>query len=298
MGEIMSKFFGNKAAIIVFAFPLLILYSTFVIFPIIPGIITSLQDNNGFANQGFVGLSNYIEIFQMPEFWKSNFNNLIIVLVSTLLGLPCSLFLALLIDAQSDRMRRFFKISSFMPAVLSVTVISQMWVAIYEPRWGLLNTLLQKIGLESLKGQWLSDEKMAIFCITFAFLWQFIGFNMLLFYTGIKSIPKSYYEAALIDGANYFQSSIKITIPLLQEVIKFLLLISILGCMAQFAHVRIMTNGGPGDASRTVVYQMYYTAFMQSEYGKGCAIAVMFIIECLIITLIINNSVAKKKLQY
>lgn len=294
----MTKFFGNKTAIFLFTFPLLALYTIFVVYPIIPGIITSLQNHNGFSSQGFAGLANYKDVVQTPEFWKSNLNNLIIIAVSTLLGLPFSLFLAMLIDVQTSGMRRFFKIASFMPAVLSVTVISQMWIAIYEPRWGLLNTILQNIGLESLTGQWLSDEKTAIFSITVAFLWQFIGFNMLLFYTGIKSIPKTYYEAALIDGANYMQSCVKITVPLLQEVTKYLLLISILGSMAQFAHVRIMTNGGPGDASRTIVYQLYYTAFMQSDYGKGSAIAVLFIIESLIITLIINSIVAKKKLQF
>ena len=121
---------------------------------------------------------------------------------------------------------------------------------------------------------------------------------MLLFYTGLKSIPKTYYEASLIDGANAFQSTIKITIPLLQEITKYLLLISTLGCMAQFAHVRIMTGGGPGGASSTVVYHLYKQAFTSMDFGVGCAISVLFVIECLVITFIINRTVAREKIQY
>lgn len=294
----MDKFLGNKKAIAVFALPLLILYTLFVIYPLIPDVAISLQKHDGFTGQGFVGVRNYLELFTSGELWRTNKNNLIIVAISTLIGLPLSLLLAILIDNQSERVRRFFKISSVMPAMLSVTVICQMWLAIYEPGWGLLNTLLKSVGLESMAREWLTDEKTVVAAITVAFLWQFIGFNMLLFYTGLKSIPKTYYEAALMDGANFWQSNIKITIPLLQDVTKYLLLISILGCMGQFAHVKILSGGGPGDASRTVIYQLYYTAFTQSDFGKGCALSIIFVIECLIITFIINKFVARERIQY
>lgn len=294
----MEKYFGNKKAIAIFSLPLLLLYTLFVIYPLFPDIMLSFQRHDGFSSRGFVGFDNYLDILSSDIFWRSNRNNLIMVLVSTLLGLPLSLFFALLIDTQSARIRRFFKLSSVMPAMLSVTVICQMWIAIYEPGWGLLNTVLRSVGLESLAREWLSDESTVVVSVTIAFLWQFIGFNMLLFYTGVKSIPKSYYEAALLDGANFLQSSVKITIPLLQEITKYLLLTSILGCMGQFAHVKILSGGGPGDASRTVVYQLYFTAFSQSDFGKGCALSVIFVIECLIITLIINNLVAKERIQY
>jgi multiple sugar transport system permease protein/raffinose/stachyose/melibiose transport system permease protein len=173
-----------------------------------------------------------------------------------------------------------------------------MWVAIYEPQWGLLNRILKTIGLGNLATAWLSNEKTVMVCITIAFLWQYLGLNALIFYTGIKTIPRTYYEAALIDGAGFFTCSIKITIPLLQEMIKYLLFVSVLGCMSQFAHVRIMTSGGPGDSSRSVIYQLYYTAFSMSDFGQGSAIAVLFIIECLIITVIINKFVAREKIEF
>lgn len=294
----MNKIYGNKVAIFIFAFPTLFLFTAFVIYPIFPELIISFQENDGFKSMGYVGFENYLNVLRDEVFWKSNLNTFIMVLVSTLIALPISLTLALIMDIQSDSIKRFFKFSSVFPAVLSVTVIAQMWVAIYEPQWGLLNGILRAIGLDNLALAWLSDERTVVLAITAAFLWQYIGLNALLFYTGIKAIPKTYYEAALIDGAGFIKSSIKVTIPLLMETIKYVLTISILGCMAQFAHVRIMTAGGPGSSSRTVIYHLYYKAFSASDFGQACAIAIIFIIECLILTFIINRYVAREKIEF
>jgi len=294
----MNKYFSTKTSIFIFAFPGLLLFTAFVIFPLIPELMISLQNHDGFASSGYVGIKNYIDVFQSSMFWKSNKNTITIVLMSTLITLPFSFILALLLDTQTSSVRRFFKASSVFPAVLSVTVIAQMWVAIYEPQWGLLNSVLRAVGLESWTREWLTDKNTVIFAIGTAFLWQYIGFNMLLFYTGLKSIPRTYYEAALIDGAGPVKCTIKITIPLLQDVIKYLLVISVLGSMAMFAHVEVMTLGGPGGIARTIVYQLYYTAFMTSEFGKGCAYAVIFVIECIIITMIINRFVARERIEY
>ncbi|MGE5613727.1 MAG: carbohydrate ABC transporter permease [Bacillota bacterium] len=294
----MDKFYGNKLAIFIFSFPALLLFTAFVIYPIFPEINISFQENDGFKNMGYVGFKNYLSVLQDSTFWRSNKNTLIIVLISTFVGLPISLALALIMDRQSESIKRFFKASSVFPAVLSVTVIAQMWIAIYEPQWGLINSILFALKLDKLALAWLSDERTVVLAITVAFLWQYIGLNALLFYTGIKAIPKTYYEAALIDGAGFVKTSIKITIPLLQEVTKYLLVLSALGCMSQFAHVRVMTAGGPGDVSRTVIYQLFYKAFSASDFGQGCAIAVIFIIECLILTFIINKLVAREKIEF
>ena len=294
----MNKNYNSKLAIFIFAFPTLILFTAFVVYPIIPEIIISFQNNDGFKNLGYVGFDNYITVLKSATFWKSNANTLIIVVISTCVGLPISLLLALLMDRQTQGVRRFFKLSSVFPAVLSVTVIGQMWIAIYNPQWGVIDSVLRSIGLNNLALEWLSDKRTVVIAVAVAFLWQYIGLNALLFYTGIKSIPKTYYEAATIDGASFLKTSLKITIPLLQDVTKYLLVLSVLGCMSQFAHVRIMTAGGPGDASRTVIYELYYRAFSASDYGQGCAIAIIFIIECLLFTLIINKFVAREKVEF
>jgi len=294
----MNKFFGNKPAIFIFAFPSLLLFTVFVVYPIFPEILISFQKNDGFKSMGYVGFKNYADVLQDKTFWRANLNTFIIVFFSTFIALPISLLFALVMDRLSDPMKRFFKFSSVFPAVLSVTVIAQMWIAVYEPMWGLLNSILRALRLNNLALAWLSDSRTVVPAIAVAFLWQYLGLNALLFYTGIKAIPKTYYEAAMIDGAGFFKASIKITIPLLQDVTKYLLVLSILGCMSQFAHVRIMTGGGPGDISRTVVYQLYYVAFSTSDFGRGCAIAIIFVIECLILTFIINKFVAQERIEF
>lgn len=297
-GDNMNKYYGNKLAIFLFSFPALALFTAFVFYPIIPEVMISFQNNDGFKSLGYIGFENYIRVFKDPTFWKSNGNTLLIVFLSTFVGLPISMALALIMDRQSDFMRRFFKASSVFPAVLSVTVIAQMWIAIYEPQWGLINSILNAVGMDNLELAWLSDERTVVICITIAFLWQYIGLNALLFYTGIKAIPTTYYEAAVIDGAGFIKTSLKITIPLLQDVTKYVLIISVLGSMSQFAHVRIMTAGGPGDSSRTVIYQLFYKAFSASDFGQGCAIAIIFIVQCLILTFIINRFVAREKIEF
>jgi ABC-type sugar transport system permease subunit len=197
----MNKFYSNKLAIFIFAFPALILFTAFVVYPIFPEILISFQSNDGFTNSGYVGLQNFISVLTSDSFWTANRNTLLVVFMSTFIALPFSLLLALIMDQLNDSVRRFFKASSVFPAVLSVTVIAQMWVAIYEPQWGLVNSILRGVGLGGFAKEWLSDGKTVMISITIAFLWQYIGLNSLLFYTGIKSIPKTYYEAAIIDGA-------------------------------------------------------------------------------------------------
>jgi len=294
----MNSCYKSRLAIFIFAFPGLLLFTVFAVYPILPELVISFQQHDGFQSHAWVGLSNYIEVFQSKAFWRANANTFIVVAVSLLIALPISLLLALVIDKQTERTRNFFKFSSVFPAVLSVTVISQMWVAIYDPQWGLINTLLREVGLDHWTRQWLTDPKIVIFCIAFTFLWQYIGLNTLLFYAGIKSIPGHYYEAAQIDGAGFWEASRSITLPLLKDVTKYVLIISTLGSMGMFAHVRVMTAGGPGDASRTIMYQMYYTAFSTSEFGVGSAIAIIFIIECLIITFFINKFTANERIEF
>lgn len=294
----MKKFFGDKLAIFLFAFPALILFTVFVVYPLFPEVIISLQNHNGFRSLGFVGLANYVELLKSDTFWRENGNTFYFVALNVFVGLPISLLLAFFVDLQTPKIRRIFKFTAVLPAMISITVIAQMWLAIYEPNWGLLNSTLKAIGLGGFEREWLTDKHTVMPSIAVVFIWQFIGINSLLFYAGIKSIPKNYYEAALIDGAGFFRVSWNITIPLLQDVIKFVLIVSTLGSMAMYAHIAILSGGGPGITSRTIVYEMNYLAFTTSEFGKGTSVAILFIIECLIVSFLINKFFARKKIQF
>ncbi len=294
----MNKYYSTKMSIFVFVAPALLLFTVFCVYPLLPQFWMSLHEHDGFRNLGFVGLDNYKDAFTSSSFWTAHRNTYLIVGISVVLGLPLSMILALIMDTQTPNLRRFFKSAAMFPAILSVTVVAQIWVAFYEPNWGLFNSILKSIGLESWTRSWLTDQKTVMPSLGLTFLWQYIGLNAMLFYTGIKTIPKQYYEAALIDGANFAQVSTRITIPLLQYVIHYVVILSVLGSMAFYSHVRVMTSGGPGDLSRTVVYQMYYTAFETSQFGKGTAIAVLFVLECLLISIFIQRFVAREKLEY
>lgn len=289
----------NKLAICIFALPALVLFTVFVVYPMIPQVIMSFQEHDGFSSSGFVGFENYIKVLTSDTFWTSCGNTWLIVALSVIVAIPISLFFALLIDNEKSKFaKNMFKLAAVFPAIISVVVIAQMWIAIYEPQWGLINSFLKVIGLDSLAHSWLTDELTVVVCISIAYLWQYIGLNTLILYTGIKSIPHTYYEAARLDGAGFWKVSFKITIPLLSDVLQYVLILSTLGSMAQFAHIRVMTAGGPGFSSRSMIYEMYYNAFSRSEFGVGSAVAVLFIIQCLIVTFIINKLSRREAIQY
>lgn len=284
--------------IFVFIFPALLLFCVLVVYPLIPKIITSFQKHDGFTSQGWVGFKNYITVFTSKNFWLTHKNTYLIALLSLVAGVPISMLFALLMDSSIPWVRNVFKFTSVFPAVLSPAVIGRLWMAIYETDWGIVNSALRGIGLEALTRTWLGDEKTVVVCIAIAYLWQYLGLNALLFYTGIKAIPKTYYEAASLDGGGFFVNSIKITIPLLQDMVKYVLLTSTLGSLGMFSYINVMSAGGPGYVSRTVSFEIYQLAFSQSKFGQSCALSVIFIIECIVISIVINRYVARERIEY
>jgi len=289
----------NNLAICIFALPALLLFTVFVVYPMIPQVIMSFENYDGLSSSGFVGFNNYAQVLSSDSFWISCGNTWIIVFISVFIAIPISLLFALLMDYEKcNFVKNVFKIGAVFPAIISVVVIAQMWVAIYEPQWGLINSFLKTIGLGGLARSWLTDKSTVVVCISIAYLWQYIGLNTLILYTGIKSIPHTYHEAAKLDGAGFWKSSFKITIPLLSDVFQYVLILSTLGSLAEFAHIRVMTAGGPGYMSRSMIYEMYYNAFSRSDYGMGSAVAVLFIIQCLIVTFVINKLLHKEAVQF
>lgn len=292
----MKNFLSNKIAIAVFSLPALIIYSIFIIYPLMPELRISLFEHDGFALKEFVGFANYIDIFTDDFFWSSLINSFKVIGVTALIGLPISLSLALILDTIGGGYKRFIKIASFLPAMISVSVISQVFLALLNPRWGLISTISAALGFDQI--DLLGDINTVMPTVALVFNWQYIGFNMILFYAGIRSIPRSFYEAALLDGANAAQSAILITIPLLKEIIKYVLIIAIMGGFSFYGHSVVMTKGGPGVASKTLLYYLNDTAFKYFEFGKGSAIAILFVIICVLVTLTINKIISSERVEY
>jgi multiple sugar transport system permease protein/raffinose/stachyose/melibiose transport system permease protein len=207
------------------------------------------------------------------------------------------MFIALFIYLSpiNEKMKSFYKALFYLPLVISVPVICQAWVAMYNPEWGLINTLLSNMGLEVLAREWLSDENTVLFSLNLVLFWQNMGFSVMVFSSGLKTIPEHIPEAARIDGASRIQIAFKVLIPMMTEMLRFVILTSILGCMAVFAHVMIMTRGGPGDASYTLVYYLYNHAFARGNFGIGNATAVLYIIICLVFTVLVTRFIRRKE---
>lgn len=288
---------NKKRVVALFIFPSLCVFTLFIIYPLMVTVYRSFFEFDGFKLGEFLGFENFINVLTDPVFWKANANTFKMLAVQLLICGPFSFLLALLIIERKERFRRFFKIAVFLPAVLNVAVIALMWKMMLQPEWGTFDVILTALGLDTLIVPWLSTESHAIWIIGFVTLWQYIGFNMLYFYAALKSIPESYFEAASVEGAGFWQKAWNISIPLSQEMIKFVLIISVTGTMQMFTQIQLMTDGGPGDMTRSIIYQMYYTAFSLFNFGEAGAIAIIFALQTFALVLIVNKFVAKNKIE-
>ncbi|WP_044974231.1 sugar ABC transporter permease [Ruminococcus sp. HUN007] len=283
----------NKLALTVFLLPAVILFAGIIIVPIIMSFIYSLQDWNGITEPKFIGFQNYIELFTSKSagFPKTTMNALLLAVLSVFIQLPLSLALALLIS-KGIKGERFFMTVFFIPVLMSTVVIGQLWLKIYNPNYGVLNVLLDKIGLDSLsKTAWLAEPKTVLLAAFLPNLWQYVGYHMLLMYAGIKSVSPDVIEAARIDGANDWQINTKIIIPLLKPVIKICVIFAVTGSLKTFDLIYVLTRGGPDHASEVPSTLMVNMTFDESRYGYGSAIAVMIIFLCFFFAILIKKGI-------
>ena len=282
----MKKYMGNKLAIFLFVLPALAIFIIFDFFPIIQVFAYSFTDWNGLTTPTFLGLKNYIDLFNDRVFYTSNRNQLIFAVIITLYQMFFATVFAITISDKKMKGRKFLRVAYFIPVILSVTVVCQLWSAILSGQ-GLLNKLFETFGSDYTQN-WLGDRYKAIYVIAFVNAWQWMGYQFALIVAGIKSIPADYYEAAKIDGCSNVKAHMKITIPLLAETYKFCLIISLTGGIKAFTEMNILTGGGPNKSTFTLTYMMYNAAFKKSDYGYGLASASVMVIECMLVMLLIN----------
>jgi len=293
----MNKYMGNKTAILLFTLPTLLLFTVLVFWPIIQVFYRSMFEWDGLTPGTFIFLDNYKRLFQDPLFYKSLYNGFIFAVILAVLQIGIGTVLALTISENWIRGRKFLRISYFIPVVLSITVVCQLWLAMYNAEYGMINKIFAALGLD-YRQDWLSDTKTAIYAIAIVNAWQYMGYHFALLLAAARSIPEHFLEAARIDGAERWKAHWKISIPLMQETYKFCLVLAITGGLNAFANMYIMTSGGPGTSTYTLTYMMYRSAFRVGEFGYGTASAAMLVIECLIVTFAINRLVARERLVY
>jgi len=285
----MKKFLSDKKAILIFVLPAFLLYAAVVILPMIISAYYSTFEWDGIGEKIAIGLENYrIMFFEDRTFIRSVGNSFILTIFTLLIQLPLAAVLALIISS-GIRGEGFFRTVLFVPVMLSAVVIGSLFRRIYEPNFGLLNTVLTSLGLENLTKVWLGDLDTALYASIVPIIWQWIGYHMLLLYAAAKSVPGELREAALIDGASPWQTAVRIVIPLMAPVIKISLVMLVIGSLKEFDMIFTMTGGGPAHVSEMPSTLMISTLFSGYQYGSGSAMAVFIVAECLAITLLFQK---------
>lgn len=287
----MNRVLSNKKAVFIFLLPALVLFLTIIIVPIFMSVTYSLTEWDGIGKKVFTGFDNYKELFltNSDGFWRAVKNSLIFAAGSVFVQLPISLILALIL-ARGVKGERFYVSVYFIPVLISTVVIGQLWMKIYNPQYGLLNTVLRSMGLEQLTGNWLGDTKKVIFAVIVSVLWQYIGYHMLLMYASVRSISEEIFEAARIDGANGIQTALHITIPLMKPILKVCVTFAVVGSLKNFDLVYVMTGGGPAGASQLPSTLMVETIFSRNMYGYGSSMAIFIILECFLFAWLIRGA--------
>lgn len=195
---------------------------------------------------------------------------------------PIALVLAVLLH-KSNMIQRFLRSAIFLPMVLSTVVIGMIWQYIYHPQIGILNFLLESLGLESWKLQWLSDNKIAIYSLLPPLIWSFVGLYLIIFISALQNIPGEVHDAAKIDGASGLRKLVSISIPMIWGTIQVAIILCISGSLKSFDLVYIMTKGGPAHATELLATYMYNSTFTSYRYGFGSAISTTIVVISLLL---------------
>ena len=267
----------------VFIGPFLIIYLLFMVYPIILGLYTSLCEVDISFNQTYIGAANYVEMVKDKYFWESLWNTCVYALLNTPCIVVTGLILALIINTRIKG-NIIFRTIYFIPFVLSISVTVSIWVFILQPYTGLLNAILFKLNLISTDPFWIKDPNLVWISIVVMTIWQGIGFNMVMFLAGLRDIDDALYEAARMDGAGALAQFWYITLPSLKKVTLLVTVLQTIASFKLFAHTFMMTRGGPGTMTRSLVQFIYEKAFIQNQMGMASAISFVLLFLILICT--------------
>lgn len=258
-----------------FLAPALLLLTIFLIIPVIMVIYYAFTDYYLLTPDArqFIGLENFKRLFADPIFVKSIWNTAKFVVWIIPVQIGAALGMALIIN-KNRKGNIFFKVAFFAPVVMSLVVISILWLYLLNPNEGLVNTLFAKIGIASQP--FLTSPKQAMYALVFVSAWQGAGYQMLLFLGGMQNIPQDVYEAAEIDGFSKFQQFRYITMPLLKPTAIFILLTTLISAFKLIIQPMVMTQGGPMNSTMTMVYYIYQTGFTDRMVGYSSSIALIF----------------------
>ncbi|MBL7258091.1 carbohydrate ABC transporter permease [Paractinoplanes lichenicola] len=276
---------GDGLAALAFLSPSIVTFVIFVLAPTLGVLYLSFYDWNLLSDGTFVGLDNFERLASderlLRVYGSTAYMALVILAVNVVLGL----LLAVLLEAKMPRLLRgFFRLSFLFPFVVSASAVALIWRFLLNKDLGLVNWFLGSLGIDRI--DWLGSSVWAPISVIIVNSWKTIGFSILVYIAGLQAIPGALKEAAIVDGANAWTRFWRITFPLLSPTIFFLVVINTINSFQIFAEPRVLTQGGPGDASRTIVEYLYDRAFGDFDLGYASAIGITFMLILIVLTAI------------
>lgn len=294
----MESMLRKKRTILAFVLPALLIYIGIVLIPIGNTFYHSAFKWNILSDKKFIGIDNFINLFTRDKIFLQGMKNTFVLMFSTLIiQTPLAILLAIALSGKIKG-KRYFKTVFFLPNILSSVAVGLLWTFIYNPEFGIINRVLEAIGLGGLTQLWLSDKNTVLPSIIVVICWQFIGYHMILYLAAVENIPKEIKEAALIDGVNNKTMIWYITLPLIRHMIQIDTVLMATGSLRFFDLIYVMSNGGPNHASEVIASYMYYKSFRDMQYGYGSAVSVVLLVLCLLVTYILKKVLYSEKLEY
>jgi len=292
----MKSYFSDKKTIAVLVIPGIAIMLFAIAIPLVISLWLSLVKWTGFGRMTFIGLQNYSRLLKDGLFWRSLYNVLLLILVTILIQNVYALFIASLLTKIAHRISQVLRTIYFIPATLSLVVVTRLWVGIFHPSYGMLNKIIHSIGFPNFELAWLGNIKTAIWAVIWIMIWQGFGWALLFFFGGLMTVPAELEEAATVDGATRLQVLRHVTLPSMLPVIQSIIIIDVISSLKQMEMIYLSTEGGPGGTTQFPAVYLYLRAFKYTEYGYGNAISVLFVILAVFLTIFIQR-VFKKSLE-
>lgn len=269
---------GRRLTPYLYVLPILVISGCFIYYCIGFSVFASFTDWDGIgAEMNFIGVKNFVELFQDQTFWTATRNNLVFLVATVTVQAGVGLLLAVVLKEKLPG-SNFFKAAFFLPIAMTPVIIAAIFRILLDANFGSLNTTLNDLGLGFMAQAWLGDPQWALVSVIVVNIFQWMGFSRVIYFSGLMSIPEELYEAATLDGANFWQTLFRVTIPSLRPTTNVLIILGIVGSLKTFDIVMLLTGGGPGRSTEFLNTFLYKTGFEQFNGGYSAAIGVMILI--------------------
>ena len=285
----MNTLFSSKKTIAALVLPGLVIMLFAIAVPLVISVFLSFVQWTGFGPMKFAGLNNYSRLMSDGLFWRSLFNVLLLIVVTVVFQNVFAFFLASVLTKFREGSSRLLRTIFFIPATLSLVVVTRLWVNIFHPSYGMLNKIIELLGFKNFEFAWLGNTDTAIWAVIWIIIWQGFGWAILFLYGGLMTVPKELEEAALVDGASKWQLNVHVILPYMLPVIQSIMIIVVISSLKQMEMIYLSTEGGPGGTTQFLAVYLYLRAFKYGEFGYGNAISVLFVVIAVLLTLLIQR---------